>query len=192
MRRSWVVAAGMVLAVAVCGGTAEEKKAEADNLLVNGGFEEGPEPGEFKPLDKDSTEIKGWKVTRAQIDYIGTYWKAAAGERSIDLHGSPGIGGVSQTFKTKKGQKYRVTFHIAANPDGSVAKKKVGVKAADKEMTFEFDGEGKSKEAMGWEKKTFEFTATGDETTLELFSAMTEDEACGPALDEVTVVPVKD
>jgi choice-of-anchor C domain-containing protein len=174
---------------------AEDKKSadKETNLLVNGGFEEGIDDiGEFKPLDKGSTDIKGWTVIRAQIDYIGSYWQPAGGKRSLDLHGSPGIGGVSQTFKTTKGQKYRVTFHLAANPDGTVAKKKVGVKAGGKEKEFEFDATGKTREQMGWEKKTWEFTATDDETTLEIFSTMTEDEACGPALDEVSVVAVKE
>src|SRR5687768_11941336 len=71
---------------------------KAENLLKNGGFEEGPEAGDFLSLNKDSREIKGWKVTRGQIDYIGTHWKHAEGKRSLDLHGSPGLGGVSQTF----------------------------------------------------------------------------------------------
>src|SRR5262245_7226196 len=137
MRRTWILAAGVALAVALGGSNADEKKTDEDHLLVNGGFEEGPDPDAVNPLDKDSTDSQGWKVTRAQIDYIGTYWQAAKGKRSLDLHGSPGIGGVSQTFKTKKGQKYRVTFYMAANPDGSVPKKKIGAKAADKEETFE-------------------------------------------------------
>src|SRR5947209_10953366 len=109
-----LVAVFAALALAV----GDEKKSE--NLIVNGSFEMGPDAGEFKPLDKDSTDIKGWKVTRVQIDYIGTYWQHAQGEHSLDLHGSPGIGGISQTFKTKKGQKYRVTFMLAGNPEGGV------------------------------------------------------------------------
>jgi len=169
---------------------ADEKKS--DNLIVNGSFEMGPEAGEFKPLDKDSTEIKGWTVTRAQIDYIGTYWQHAKGEHSLDLHGSPGIGGIAQTFKTKKGQKYRVTFALAGNPEGAVAKKKLGVKAAGKQAEFEFDTTGKTKADMGWVKKTWDFTADADETTLEFFSLMTEDEACGPCLDDVSVVEIKE
>ena len=48
------------------------------NILVNGSFEEGPDDiGEFKSLDKGSDAIKGWKVTRGQIDLVGTFWPAA-------------------------------------------------------------------------------------------------------------------
>lgn len=195
MRRSW--SAGMVAALAAAAFAAaswgdDKKSGSGDNILVNGGFEEGPDPDGFKPLDKDSIDIKGWTVTRAQIDYVGTYWKAAGGQRSLDLHGSPGLGGISQTFKTMPGRKYRVTFMLAGNPEGSVPKKKMGVKAAGKEAEFEFDTTGKSKEDMGWVKKTWEFTATASETTLEFYTLMTEDESCGPTLDEVSVVAVKE
>jgi len=187
MRKSILVIAALGAAMFAL---ADEKKSE--NLIVNGSFEMGPDAGEFKPLDKDSTEIKGWIVTRAQIDYIGSYWQHAQGEHSLDLHGSPGIGGIAQKFKTTKGHKYRVTFSLAGNPEGGVAKKKLAVKAAGKQMEFEFDTTGKSKTDMGWVKKTWDFNADADETTLEFFSTMTEDEACGPCLDDVSVVEIKE
>src|SRR5205823_13165115 len=78
----------------------DQKKDKDKNLLVNGSFEEGPDPGEngFLSVDVDSKEIKGWVVTRGQIDYIGSYWQNADGKRSLDLHGSPGFGGIKQTF----------------------------------------------------------------------------------------------
>jgi len=85
-----------------------------------------------------------------------------------------------------------VTFSLAGNPAGTVAKKKLGVKAAGKEAEFEFDVTGKTRDQRGWKKKTWDFTATDAETSLELFTLMTEDELCGPVLDEVSVVPVKE
>jgi choice-of-anchor C domain-containing protein len=163
------------------------------NLLVNGSFEQGPEDvGEFLSLDKDSTAIKGWIVIKGQIDLVGTYWQAADGKRSLDLHGSPGYGGVAQTFKTEEGKKYKVTFSLAANPDGSVAKKKMAVRAAGQEKEFTADSTGRSTTDMGWKKHTWEFTAKKAQTTLELYTLMDEDENCGPALDDVSVVPADD
>jgi choice-of-anchor C domain-containing protein len=164
------------------------------NLLVNGSFEEGPEAGDFLPLDTGSTDIKGWTVTRAQIDYIGGHWKSADGNRSLDLHGSPGLGGIKQAFATTKGRKYKVTFSMAANPNyqpegGSV--KILCVRAAGKKEAFSFDAAGKTVEAMGWATKTWEFTAVEDETTLEFHTVETEDPSCGPALDNVSVVEAK-
>ena len=164
------------------------------NLLVNGSFEDGPEAGDFLPLDPGSTDIKGWTVTRAQVDYIGGHWKAADGGRSLDLHGSPGLGGLRQAFPTVTGRKYRVTFAMAANPNfhpdaGSV--KMLCVRAAGKKEAFSFDGAGKAVDQMGWVTKVWEFTAVEDETTLEFHTLETDDASCGPALDNVAVVEAK-
>jgi choice-of-anchor C domain-containing protein len=184
---------GAVILAALFGSALgdEKKAAEAKNLLENGSFEEGTDPGDFKPLDEDSTEIKGWTVTRGQIDYIGSHWQAADGSRSLDLHGSPGFGGVKQTFKTKKGQKYKLTFSLAGNPGGAVTEKKLGVKVAGKKESFTFDTTGKTATDMGWESKTLEFEAVDTETTLELYTLMTECNTSGPALDNVSVVEVE-
>jgi choice-of-anchor C domain-containing protein len=171
----------------------EEKPAEAANLLRNGSFEEGPEigPEGWKPLDEDSVEIKGWVVTRGQIDITGSALPAAKGKRSVDLHGTPGFGGIKQTFVTKIGQKYRVTFALAGNPLGEQAVKVMGVRAGGQKEEFTFDTTGKSKDDLGWVTKTWDFTAVGTETTLEFHTKMTQDSFCGPKIDNVSVVAVE-
>lgn len=59
--------------------------AEA-NLLTNGSFETGPNPGSFTNFAAGSTAITGWTVsTPGNIDYIGSLWVAANGSRSLDL-----------------------------------------------------------------------------------------------------------
>ena len=190
MRTARVGVAVLVIGAAWIGvpATGEEKPK---NLLVNGSFEDGPDAGDFLPLHVGSTDVKGWTVTRAQVDYIGGHWKSAEGNRSLDLHGSPGLGGVKQAFATAKGRKYKVTFSMAANPNyqaeaGSV--KVLCVRAAGKKEAFSFDAAGKTVEAMGWATKTWEFTAVEDETTLEFHTLEAEDPNCGPALDNVSVV----
>ena len=63
-----LVACGVGLVLVLPAGLAALARPPA-NLIVNGSFEEGPDdPGEYKSLDKGSEEIKGWKVTRGQID----------------------------------------------------------------------------------------------------------------------------
>ena len=193
MHRFLLASVGVAVAVLGLSG-ADDKKDEAkkvENLLTNGSFEDGPDPTHFISLDEKDTQIKGWTVINAQIDYIGTYWAAAEGKRSLDLHGSPGLGGVKQEFETKKGAKYKVTLMIAINPDGEGKKKKVTVAAAGKSETFNAEPKDATREDMKWEKKSWEFTATDTKTTLEIYSAEKEDEACGPALDDVVVVEVK-
>lgn len=164
----------------------------AASVLVNGSFEEGPEAGGmgFVPVGAESTAIKGWKVTTGSVDHISTYWKAADGERSLDLNGNE-VGAIAQTFKTTKGQRYRVTFALAANADSGADSLKVKVSAAGKAEEFTFEKKEISKENMGWVVKAWEFTATDDETTLEFTSLHTDEPSCGPALDDVIVAPVK-
>jgi choice-of-anchor C domain-containing protein len=121
----------------------------AANLLVNGSFEDGPEVDNFLPLDEGSTAIDGWAVIHGQIDYLSTHWKAANGLRSLDLHGSPGFGGVSQAFETVRGRRYRVTFALSSSGADPIVKR-VGVAAAGKTAAFAFDATGKTAEDMGW------------------------------------------
>jgi choice-of-anchor C domain-containing protein len=164
-------------------------------LLVNGSFEEGPEFKVHKPLDADSKEIKGWIVTRGQIDVVEEHdgtWKAPDGNRSLDLHGSPGFGGVKQSFTSRPGQKYRVTFSMSGNPGVIFEKAQLAVEAAGKVTQFECLMQGKSNEDLKWEKKTWEFTAVDKTTVLELRTAMppTSNGFGGPAIDDVWVVEI--
>ena len=173
----------------------QEKKADVGkgvNLLVNGSFEEGPEPaGNWlgKSLDEDSTEIRGWIVTRGQIDHLAGHFKAADGKCCLDLHGGPGFGGVKQTFTTREGQKYRITLSLAGTP--GLGEKKVGVRAAGKKTTFAVDGTNGTAENPGWTTKTWDFIAIADHTSLEIHTLETTDPNCGPLLDNVSVVAVE-
>jgi choice-of-anchor C domain-containing protein len=167
-------------------------KLVGSNLLVNGSFEEGPEPERvvgYVVLGKGSSALKGWEVTRGNIDYVGPYFQPADGNRCLDLNGFV-RGGIAQPFKTQKGQRYRVTFSMAGNPNSAEgpAVKKLGVSAAGTSAEFEFDTTGKSYQDMGWVTKTWEFVAVADQTTLEFYSLTGV--GCGPTLDNVSVVEV--
>ena len=105
------------------------------------------------------------------------------------MHGSPGFGGIKQTFKTEKRQRYRITFAMAGTPWGKFPVNSLCVRAGNKKEVFSFDTTGKSAEDMGWETKKWEFTAADDETTLE-FHTLDDDPNCGPVLDNVKVVAV--
>jgi choice-of-anchor C domain-containing protein len=175
-------------------GCIQDKQTEAENLLVNGSFEEGPFVEGFLALDKGSTDIKGWTVTRGQIDLIGTHSAAGAGKRSLDLHGSPGFGGVKQTFSTAKGKRYRVTFLMAGSPGRISTVMALCVRAAGKKEVFSFDAAETTHKEMGWEKKSWQFVAVADETTLEFHTLDgAEDDpngVAGPKVDDVRVVAV--
>jgi RNA polymerase sigma-70 factor (ECF subfamily) len=167
------------------------------NLLVNGSFEVGPStPNDgvhnlqppFEP-----TCIKGWRITRdgsGPVDY--TYWQAADGKISLGLWWKPPAeqGGISQTFKTKKGQKYRVTFWMAGDPHGGPRERKLQVSAVGSRAEFVFDMSGKNRYNLGWQRKSWTFTATADQSTLE-FSGLTQGDYPA-AIDDVIVVAVNE
>ena len=162
------------------------------NLLLNGSFEDGPNPGGIgiATLQPNSTAIEHWTVTLASIDYVGGYWKAAAGQRSLDLDGTPGFGGIQQTFTTVPDRVYHVSFYLAGNPDGPPTVKVLGVRAAGAEANFTVSNSGKSKSAMGWTEYLWSFRATSTSTTLEFLSRDTVSGYHGPVLDNVSVSQV--
>lgn len=124
-----------------------------------------------------------------QIDHIMYFWPAADGIRSIDLHGSPGFGGVAQTFATKPGRRYRVLFALSGNPEREVSLKRLGISAGSATGEFAFNITGNFGNT-GWTEETWEFTADADETTLELYTLEGTDELHGPVIDNVRVFAV--
>jgi choice-of-anchor C domain-containing protein len=155
------------------------------NLILNGSFESGTNPGRYLLVNAgDNTAITGWAVTSGSVDYIGYYWKASDGVRSIDLSGN-GAGAMAATsFATTNGAWYEITFDLAGNPDNVQGIKTLEVSAAGVSATYTFDTTGKTKDSMGWEEKTFSFQANGPSTNLS-FKSLTAT-AFGPALDNVT------
>ena len=170
----------------------------------NGSFESGTliNSGSFDELHIGSTAITGWSVLGpAGVDYISSgYWQAADGVRSLDLVGCDdggGVGGIEQTFDTAPGMTYMVTFAMAGNPDGSPVVKTMMVSAAGQSASYAFDTAGKSVGDMGWQARSFWFTATSGSTTLRFDNTSDGLDCAGAALDNVVVtamqtVPVQD
>jgi len=164
-------------------------QAEA-NLIQNGSFEDGKNPGSFITLGLNSTDIDCWEVSSGSIDYIGTYWLASDGVRSIDLSATQSGGiKVSQDITTVIGQEYMVTFDMAGNPMGPPDVKQLRVTVGGSTFDFHFDKTGHSCLDMGWETMMFTFTATGTTTSMN-FENIGSSTACGAALDNVSMSPV--
>lgn len=158
--------------------------------IINGSFENALlDPGVFTTLGTGSTAITGWTVGGLGVDYIGTYWQAADGERSIDLSGND-KGSISQMLTGLTiGQSYNVFFALAGNPDGGAATKvAVASDGGSQSSVFFFPQAGNTKSDMGWTNQVFNFTATGNTANLT-FSATLND-AYGPALDNVSISAV--
>ena len=136
-------------------------------LIANGSFEFGSYPGgPFAPLSTGSTAIDNWNVVNS-VRWVGDGWAADDGIKSIELAGS-GLSLIYQTFNTVAGALYRVTFDMAGNPDLAAPDtvRSLSVTAASALLLFSFDTLGKSTGDMGWAPKSFDFTATGAQTTL--------------------------
>jgi uncharacterized protein (TIGR03437 family) len=187
---------GIAVAITMMAAVPAQKLA-GQNLIVNGSFEQGPNPGAFRNIPQGSTVITGWTVSVGNIDYVGGLWTAEDGSRSIDLEGSGGTcvlytncpGGIAQSFPTVAGQQYTVTFYLAGNVFGDPVVKTILFSAAGQSQSYTFDTTGFSAGNMGWAQIIWNFTASDTTTTLEFDSADDPPTGWGPVIDNVSVVP---
>ncbi len=183
--RSLFAAVAAVAAVALVPSSANAA------AFVNGSFENGNlTNSSFATVPGgNSTSINGWVVTGNSVDYIGSYWAAQQGSRSIDLNGN-GQGGIQQTFDTVVGQLYNISFWLAGNTDNLPVIKNVQVGATGAANSiFTFDTTGFSAPSnMGWKNYNYQFAATGASTTLSFASL--DAGSFGAALDNVSVSAV--
>lgn len=87
------------------------------NLILNGSFELGVDSGKAITIFAfKNIFIENWDVYLNIIDYIGIYWLASDGQKSIDVSGEI-AGAIQQSFVTTVGYQYKVTFDLAGNPN---------------------------------------------------------------------------
>ncbi|MBN2034006.1 MAG: choice-of-anchor C family protein [Deltaproteobacteria bacterium] len=163
--------------------------------FTNGSFEDSNlgDIGAFTTVTFPDQPITGWYVepglfVNSNIDYIGSYWQASEGHRSIDLNGDyPGA--ISQTFDTIVGVEYLVLFDMAGNPDSPIDKA-LRVKTGDQvySQDYYFSQAGFALDNMGWTEMAFYFTAS-EELTKLVFQTLIigADSPYGPALDNVRI-----
>lgn len=169
----------------------------AASLLTNGSFEVGPAipPEGYLPLFDGDTSMPGWEVFEVlpggSVDIKNTYWVASDGVNSIDLGGTPGPGGIRQTFTTVPGQAYNVLFDMAGNPwrsDRPV--KTMEVSADGQSQQFSFDTTNSTLSDLGWTPTSFSFVADDTSATLAFAMVFPTDDNDGVALDNVRVFGV--
>ncbi|MBI1353466.1 MAG: choice-of-anchor C family protein [Acidobacteria bacterium] len=154
------------------------------NALSNGSFEQ---PGNFAPtrvVSLGDPFLVGWSVTQGAVDYVGGVWKASDGQYSIDLNGGRS-GTIAQAAATVVGQTYTLSFDLAGNP-AVAGEKRVRVSAAGQVQDFKFyNNATTTTAAMGWQTRTWTFTAVSAATTIS-FESLTSGDA-GPAIDNVVL-----
>jgi len=159
----------------------------AVNYVTNGSFESGSNPGNaWITLGTGSSALNGWAIS-GSIDYIGDYWVASNGKRSVDMNGSASAGTISQIISgLTSGATYKVAFDISGNPDGPPPVKSLDVSVDGNVTSFSFPG-GNTKTAMGWVSHNFTFVAGGTTALLSFGPANDPRGSFGPALDNVSV-----
>ena len=144
--------------------------------------------GSFDTLTAGSNAIAGWTVGAGGIDWIGSLWQHADGDRSIDLSATS-AGSIFQDITgLTVGTGYDISFALAGNRQGNPTVKTVNVSVGDENEDFTFDTTGKTFVAMGWVMQSFRFTA--DDTTERLTFISLNNTAYGPALDNVSIAAV--
>ena len=184
MKRSSIVSAALafVASIAMAGS------AFAFSGVSNGSFETGTfTANPFDTLPAGSTALTDWTIDSGSIDWVGSYWQAADGSRSIDLNGNE-TGAISQTLTTTIGNTYVVTFSLSGNPDGPPTAKMLTVGATGAPTapyTFDTAAAGNTLANMKWVEQTYSFLATSSSTVLSFTSTIAG--PWGPALDNVNV-----
>lgn len=162
--------------------------------IQNGSFETGPAPGGFSTLGTGNTAITGWTVTSGNIDYIGSYWVASDGSRSLDMTGDQ-RGAISTTITDLiVGRTYELLFDLSGNPAGQPAAKQLDVTLSSPftmaSYTYNITTAGNTTSDMRWVTQMLSFVATSTSTLLTFAAGNGGGGgACcyGPALDNVRV-----
>jgi len=176
----------------LCGAAAAPSTVDATadpcgpNLISNGSFEHGTDPGSYHTINVDSTDLDDWSVTKGTVDVVGTLWPASAGARSIDLDGVS-FGAISQEIKTDPGKTYVVTFDLSGNGYGPPTVKTMRLSAGGDSSQYTFDVSKRPYHSMGWQTHTWRFVAGHKSTTITFESLDTENGYFGPILDNVHV-----
>jgi choice-of-anchor C domain-containing protein len=162
------------------------KVTQASITATNGDFENGNFTGTiYTSLAAGASNLTGWNVGDAGIDWLGSHTKANTGTRSLDLN-QMNAGSVSQAFATTPGSSYQVSFALAGNPVCGPVTKALSVSAANSQSTYSFNTTGYSTSNPGWVNQTFRFQATSSLTTLT-FSSQDQGSSCGPLIDTVSL-----
>lgn len=182
------ISGALLAAAAIVPGAAQAA------TLVNGSFEASTldraslDLG-FVNVAAGNNSIVGWDVTSGSVDYIGSYFAAQDGQRSVDLAGAT-LGTLSQTITdTVAGQTYLVSFWVSKNPDGGDSTRTGTFAAGGKDFAFSYDRPN-DRANMNWQQVSYAFTATGT-NTLIAFSADASAGCCwGPVIDNVSITAV--
>ncbi len=153
------------------------------NLLINGSLETTAKLNSHGRVLLSSTSpantLPGWALTQGTVDLLpSSYWQPSNGRFSVDLIGTPGLGGISQTVTGLTiGTDYELTFDFAINPDqrekssGKIMQVQAVGSAVLVTQTYQRTKNGESKSHMHYTHESIQFTADSTSVTIT-FSAL--------------------
>ena len=166
--------------------------AHADNLIVNGSFENGTFYGgigtSYNAVSAGGTVVTGWVAGTNGFDWHQAveFYPAYDGRRMVDLTRGSLDGAISQTFSTVEGTDYALSFAVTAPAlYFNSATLVVNVGSASKSYLVPRSSESN----LSWTVETFNFKADSSSTTLT-FSGPSANGYWGPVIDSVSVTAV--
>jgi hypothetical protein len=147
------------------------------NIVVNGGFERGADPGEALAVQAGSPFVTGWTIFGNEVHVYGTAVQAEEGGRSVAMANDTTAittgSGVSQVLTTKLGQKYQVSFYQAGNyNDHGPSTIRVEVGKSSHDYTFQEDAQATYKN-IEWAHRVFTYSAIAATTPITFTASYT-------------------
>jgi len=167
-------------------------EASAQNLIVNGSFELGPDlPCGWSCLSSQSNDLVGWTIDSGTIDRcnlggdcpVSEVWRSIEGLYSLDLSGCGQAGVISQVIPAVPSTRYVLRFQLSANCSSRESRT---VHVSVGQETREFSKTGPGGDSPMWSKCEFSFVA-GAASQLIRF-ASEGNGWNGPVIDDVSVI----
>lgn len=170
----------------------------ADNMLKNGGFEEGPYicPSTscgvmVPPMDEDRySPLSPWVIMSStkSVRYVdAAHYAVPQGARAVQLvFGAESA--LVQEVCTVPGLSYKMEFSVGDAADGCMGSLAVDAYAGSGRVTVPYESKGTG----GFTRGVLEFTATEDRTRVVFVSASynmkSDGTVCGPVVDDASLV----
>jgi hypothetical protein len=186
------VASGALVAI----GSSLASNASAQNLLINGDFEQGPAIAmcSWDVLAAGSTSLEGWQITSASIDRMRlppncgpgvVHVVANQGEHFVDLDGNLPGGMIRQQVALVPGRRYAISFRMSGSNYCAGNTKRIRLSIGT--SAFEYVYQCGSALPQPWVSHEREFVA--DSAVVEIaFQSLSPLYYCGPAIDDIQLV----
>lgn len=164
--------------------------SKGTGLLADGDFHGSPDPGGgYLTFSKGQLLAPNWRVTKLNIDLIGTTFWNVAHLCSVDLDGESAVGGIEHHgFQTQDNAKYLLSFLMSGNDYCGPTIKKMRVIAGNQNVVFQWNAaHGHSAEKGKFAPRTLKFAAVSKSTVLKFTSLDYAGSGCGPVIAAVAV-----